>query len=235
MRPDEDVGDHGDRPRDRDHVPGDEVAAGVARDQPVVDGDGREEQQVDDRVAEPPEDVLRQQRTFVSPTRSNDCMICHEQPRERQRRDDHVDGDHRRAGSPRTAPCARCVANVRGQRKPRPNETPSRLPIEPETSRAPGPFVTMWRIARHQVRSRGPRAARRRRRGRSPSRPSCPTRGRAAGRGRPTTPPKPKTSVVTITPMTPSTISHQVSARQRERRSRAPGSRRSRAPSRRGP
>ena len=43
------------------------------------------------------------------------------------------------------------VANVRGIRKPQPNESPSRLPIEPETLSSACRFVTVWRIARHQV------------------------------------------------------------------------------------
>ena len=95
VRPDEDVRDHGDRPRDRDRVAGDERPPRELRDEVVVDRGRREEQQVHDRVAEPPEDVLREQRV------DRDARIprlddhLDEQHCERQRRDDHVDRDHR--------------------------------------------------------------------------------------------------------------------------------------------
>ena len=43
------------------------------------------------------------------------------------------------------------VANVLGIRKPQPNESPSRLPIEPETLSSAARFVTVCRIPKHQV------------------------------------------------------------------------------------
>ena len=94
MRPHQDVRDHGDHPGNRDHVPRDELAAGVARDQPVVDRDGREEEQIDDRMAEPPEDVLREQRVGLADPSDRLEDLVDEQPRERERGDDHVDADH---------------------------------------------------------------------------------------------------------------------------------------------
>ena len=127
VRPDEHVRDHRDRPRDRDHVAGDELAAGVARDQPVVDGNGGEEQEVDDRVAEPPEDVLREQDVRLS-DECIDCMIC-------QMSNPASGSVAMIMSTPITASGITAygtlrsfVAKVRGIRKPQPNEMPEPLP-----------------------------------------------------------------------------------------------------------
>ena len=71
-----------------------ERAARVARHQVVEHGDGREQEQVHDRVAEPPEDALREQR--IDPDRRIGGLHHHldQQRGERQGRDDHVDRDH---------------------------------------------------------------------------------------------------------------------------------------------
>ena len=68
---------------------------GEPRDQQVVHRDGREEQQVDDRVAEEPEHVLREQRVDGHARRERLDHHLDEQDRERDRRDDHVERDHR--------------------------------------------------------------------------------------------------------------------------------------------
>jgi hypothetical protein len=59
VRPDQDVRDDGDRPGDRDHVPGDERPLRVAPDQQIVDRDGREEGLVAAMDAEAVRDVRR--------------------------------------------------------------------------------------------------------------------------------------------------------------------------------
>ncbi len=67
---------------------------GVARDQQVVDRDGREQQQVHDRVAEEPQHVLGEQRVDRDRWRKRLHDHLDQQEREWQRRDDHVDRDH---------------------------------------------------------------------------------------------------------------------------------------------
>ncbi len=94
MRPDEDVRDQRDHPRERDDVARDERATREPWHEVVVDRDRREEQEVDDRMAEPPEHVLREQRVDAHARRERLHDHLHEQDRERQRRDDHVDRDH---------------------------------------------------------------------------------------------------------------------------------------------
>ena len=94
VRPHDHVRDDCNRPRDRDHVACDERPPRELRDEVVVDGDGREEQEVDDRVAEEPEDVLGEQRVDVDAGRERLDDHLDEQDRERKRRDDHVDADH---------------------------------------------------------------------------------------------------------------------------------------------
>ena len=48
------------------------------------------------------------------------------------------------------------VANVRGMRKPHPNEMPSRLPMLSDTLCSASRFVTVCRIAQHHVRIASP-------------------------------------------------------------------------------
>ena len=79
--------------RNRDDVARDQRSSRVLGDQVVVDGHCREQQQVHDRVAEPPQHVLREQRVDgdAGVGRLDDHLD--QQHGEGKRRDDHVDGD----------------------------------------------------------------------------------------------------------------------------------------------
>ncbi len=210
VRPDDDVRDDGDHPRDGDDVAGHELPAREPGDQQVVDGDRREEQQVDHRVAEPPEDVLREQRVDRDVRERLDDHLD-EQHRERERRDHHVDRDHgqrdHRVGH---------RARVRGEAlRPEVAEaerdarrgsrcSPRRRRAETARRSSAGSRGT-------RSRSRARPGAPRRRRSPSPSRPTRRRCGTEADRGRPRSRRSASASVVTSTPATPSTISHHES------------------------
>ena len=146
VREDEDVRDHGDRPRNGDHVARDEVAAGVARNQEVVDGHRGEQQEVDDRVAEPPEDVLGKQvvRRADDVHRLQD--LPDEQPGERKRGDDHVEPDHRERDHR-----VRHGLRVRGERAGH-HEAPAEREAEPLADRARDAVERL--TVRHRVEDR---------------------------------------------------------------------------------
>ena len=144
-------------------------------------------------MAEPPEDVLREERRRRRRALSNDCtIISHEQHGERQRRDDHVEPDHRRAGSRRTARTSGLVCeSLRPEvaEADRDRRAGSRAPGL--TACRAGPITVSQDGAGTRSRSRGRRAAPTR--GRSPS-PVCrhwPALWNGeSGRGTPTTPAK---------------------------------------------
>jgi hypothetical protein len=95
VRADDHVHDDGDQPRQDDQSPGHQRPAGVQRHEVVEHRDRGEQEQVHDRVAEPPEDALGEQR--VDSHRGVDRLHDHldQQRGERDGRDDHVDRDHR--------------------------------------------------------------------------------------------------------------------------------------------
>ena len=64
-------------------LPGDELATRVLGNQVVVDRGGREEQQVDDRVPEEPEDVLGSKH--VDPEAGNGCLDDEEDEQDSER------------------------------------------------------------------------------------------------------------------------------------------------------
>ena len=139
VRADHHVRADADQPGDADDVAGDERPLRVPRDQVVVDGHRREEQQVDDRMPEPPQHALRKHRIHRQPRPDRLHDHLDQEHRERDGRDDHVDRDHGQRDD-------RKRKRLLGRESPRPDVAEAEGAAEPIPERRlraprPGPMT----------------------------------------------------------------------------------------------